>query len=95
MAVDLGTTNIRSILFDAHGQICGQAFRKQRLLTPTPAIAEEDPVLIWKATLDTMKKALETSKIPKDHVGMISFSSQMHGVVLTERDGTPLTNLIT
>jgi gluconokinase len=46
-------------------------------------------------TLETLKDSLKNSKVPSEDIAMISFSSQMHGITFTDKDGVPLTNLIT
>ena len=95
LGIDLGTTNVRSFIFDEKGEVLGRAFRKLRIYRSKPGMAEEDPEEIWSATLETMRESLMTTRIPADEISMISFSAQMHGMAMTERDGSPLTRLLT
>ncbi|UCH01579.1 MAG: hypothetical protein JSV20_06895, partial [Candidatus Bathyarchaeota archaeon] len=95
IGVDLGSTNVRSIIFDLNGQIHGQAYRTLKVCSPTPGFAEESPEAIWKATLETLKESIKTSKLSPDAFRMVSFSSQMHGTIMIAQDGTLLSKLYT
>ncbi|MEM2875836.1 MAG: xylulokinase [Candidatus Bathyarchaeia archaeon] len=95
LRVDLSTTNVRSIIFNETGEVLGRSFRELKIHRPKPEMAEEDPEEIWKATLETMRDAVRTSKASADDIAMISFSTQMHGISMISRDGSILTRLIT
>jgi len=95
LGVDVGTTNVRSLIFNETGEVLGQAFYKLKIYKPKPEIVEEKPEEIWRAVLKTMRDAVKRSRVPADNVVAISFSAQMHGVSIISRDGTTLTRLIT
>lgn len=95
MGVDVGTTNVRSILFDMSGRVIVDSFRGVRILRPEPGAAEEEPEDLWRATLETMKESLKKSGFKAEDVAAIGFSAQMHGVMMLSREGKPLTRLLT
>lgn len=95
LAIDLGTTNIRSIMFDERGRVLGQAFRKVTTFNPKSEIAVQDPEEVWKLTVETMRESVKASHISTEDISAISFSARMHGTMLLKRDGTPLTHLFT
>jgi len=95
LGVDVGTTNVRSFIFNSLGEVLGQSFRGLTIHKPKPEMAEEDTEEIWKATLETMRDSMKTSGVSASDVAMVSFSAQMHGVSMIDRDGKPLTRLLT
>jgi len=62
---------------------------------PKPGWAEEEPEELWRATLETMKNSVKASKISPGDVAMISFSAQMHGMSMIDREGKVLVRLLT
>lgn len=95
MGIDLGTTNIRSIIFNDRGEVLGQAFQSLHLFNPKQEIAEQDPQEVWRATIKTMRQSVKISKLSSDEIAGISLSARMHGTMLLNKDGTPLTHLFT
>jgi gluconokinase len=56
-------------------------------------MAEEDPEEIWRAVLETLRTSIRNSKIIAKDISTISFSAQMHGVIIIDQKGKPLTQL--
>jgi len=95
LGVDVGTTNVRSFIFNQAGEVIGQSFRGVNIYSPTPEMAEEEPEELWRATLETMSEVVEKSRVQADDITMISFSAQMHGMSMIDRDGKVLVRLLT
>jgi len=95
LGVDVGTTNVRSFVFNEKGEVLGQAFREMEIHRPKRDWAEEEPEELWRATLETIRGSVKTSKISPDDVAMISFSAQMHGMSMIDREGKVLVRLLT
>lgn len=91
----MGTTNVRSLLFDGEGRVLAQSFRELRIYSPRRGWAEEEPEEIYRATLQTMRDAVKGSGLPAGDVAAVGFSAQMHGVTMVDGDGKPLTRLLT
>lgn len=90
LAVDLGTTGCRSILFDAGLNLISDSYREYALETPKEKWAQQDANLWWSLTLETAGEAIAKSRIdPKDIAG-ISISSQGITVVPVDENLTPL-----
>jgi len=58
LAVDLGTTGCRSILFDEGLREIGSAYEEYPLITPDDKSVEQDGEQWWQLTLATAKKAI-------------------------------------
>jgi glycerol kinase len=54
LAIDLGTTGNRAILFDRDGQLHGQAYKELTQYYPHPGWLEHDVNDIWSETLSTI-----------------------------------------
>ena len=56
--------------------------------------AEQDPELWWKHVCGATKKLLDQTKIHASDIIGIGIAYQMHGLVVIDKDGTPLRNAI-
>lgn len=92
LAVDLGTSRLRSGLFNRKGQCLAVAAREYPIEHPVPGAAEQDPLRWKRAFFDTVHEILQESGTTK--VEGLSFSGQMHGTVLLGEDGQPTRNAI-
>ena len=95
LAIDLGTTGCRSILFDESLREIGSAYEEYELITPDAKSVEQDWALWWTLTLRTAKKAIAESRIDPLSVKGISVSSQGITVVPVDRELNPLCNALT
>lgn len=94
MGIDVGTSSVKALLMDENGVEAGVASRKYDVLQPQRNYAEQDPEEIWNATKETLRElAIKYPQIVENIKG-ISFSGQMHGLVLIDRHGNPVCNMI-
>lgn len=94
MGIDVGTSSVKALIMDGEGTEIGSASRKYDVLKPQMNYAEQDPEEIWEAVKGTL---LELSKrYPKETEKLkgISYSGQMHGLVLVDAFGKPVCNMI-
>ena len=94
LAVDLGTTGCRSILFNEDLQEIGSAYEEYGLITPRSGWVEQDAECWWKLTLQTAKTAITESAVDASQIAGISVSSQGITVVPVDKDMKPLCNAI-
>ncbi|NDL68865.1 xylulokinase, partial [Anaerotalea alkaliphila] len=52
--------------------------------------AEQDPEDWWDSTVEAVRELVETCGIPRDGIGAIGFSGQMHGLVALDGEGQVL-----
>lgn len=91
LGLDLGTGSCKALLMDPEGRVLGQASRPYPVVSPHPGWAETDPQEWWQAV---GAAALEAVGHRGAEVQALGLSGQMHGVVLSRADGTPLRNAI-
>ena len=94
LAVDLGTTGCRSILFNEKLQEVGSAYEEYGLITPKSGWVEQDANCWWDLTLKTAEQAIQTSGIDPKQIDGISVSSQGITVVPVDEAMNPLCNAI-
>lgn len=88
--IDIGTTGAKVILCDAAGRIVGQASQEYPTAYPRPNWAEQDPDDWWRATCQTVRRALAESGIDARRIAAISVSDQAPSVVAVDREGQPI-----
>ena len=94
LAIDLGTTGCRSILFDTKLRQLGVAYEEYGLITPQENWVEQDAELWWELTLRTAEKAIAQSGIDAKTIDGISISSQGITIVPVDKNWTPLCNAL-
>lgn len=94
IAIDLGTTGCRSILFDENLKIHVESYEEYSLITPKENWVEQDANLWWEMTLRTVKNAILNSKIDNNQIKGISVSSQGITIVPVDCNLTPLCNAL-
>lgn len=95
MALDLGTTGNRALLFDQHGQVLAQAYRELPQIYPQPGWLEHDPQQIWQDTLWAMRTVFQKAGIRAEQVAAVGLSVQRETCLLWDpTTGQPLHNAI-
>lgn len=94
LAIDLGTTGCRSILFDEKLCQLAASYEEYGLITPREKWTEQDAELWWELTLRTAERAISKAGISAKEIKSISISSQGITVVPVDRDLKPLCNAI-
>jgi len=95
MALDLGTTGNRAILFDAEGNIAAQAYRELTQYYPQPGWLEHDPRQIWQDTLWAMQTVIAKARVSAQQIAAIGIAVQRETCLLWDKTtGRPLHNAI-
>ncbi len=95
LALDLGTTGNRAILFDAQGAIVSQAYKELTQYYPQPGWLEHDPREIWQDILWAMQTSLQKAGVVASDIAAIGMSVQRETCLLWDKTtGRPLHNAI-
>ncbi|MGB3495570.1 MAG: glycerol kinase GlpK [Elainellaceae cyanobacterium] len=95
LALDLGTTGNRAILFDKEGKIAGQAYKELTQYYPQPGWLEHDPREIWDDISWAMQTAIRKTGIDADEIAAIGLTVQRETCLLWDKQtGRPLHNAI-
>jgi glycerol kinase len=95
LALDLGTTGNRAILFNQAGMAVSSAYKELTQYYPQPGWLEHDPREIWEETCWAIQTALQKANITAQEVAAIGLSVQRETCLLWDRTtGRPLYNAI-
>lgn len=91
MALDLGTTSCRCILFNKKGQICSVAQKEFTQYYPEPGWVEHDAEEIWATQKGLMYEALAKLGIDMEQVAGIGITNQRETTVVWDKNtGRPV-----
>ena len=94
LTLDVGTTAVKTCLFDEHLQLSALSSAEYTLQTPGPDIVELNPWQYWQACVDGIRKVLQESKIGAGHVQVITLTTQGETLIPLGSDGKPLMDAI-
>lgn len=95
LALDLGTTGNRALLFDATGAVVGQAYKELTQYYPQPGWLEHDPIEIWQSTRWAIQQVLKDTSVVASDVAAIGLTVQRETCLLWDKTtGQPLHNAI-
>lgn len=84
LGLDLGTSALKGLVFDQKGQLVGEAVASYPMSNPQMGYSEQQPADWLKATDKVIKELVEQVTDFKDELVGISFSGQMHSLVLLD-----------
>ena len=84
LGVDLGTSSVKLVLADDNGRIADSASAKYPLSLPADGWSEQDPADWYRGVVSCIREL--GSRHSLDEVRGVSFSGQMHGLVVLDRD---------
>lgn len=94
LALDIGTTSVKAGIFDSEGICLSTALEEYQLITPSADYAELIPEDYWKASIVTLKKVLERSKVDRNSLVSITISSQGETLITLDEHDKPVRNAI-
>ncbi|GGF89596.1 xylulose kinase [Paenibacillus albidus] len=90
IGVDLGTSAVKTVLVDPQGKVAFEHSEAYPLSRPKPNWSEQNPEDWVQGTLTSLRRLIEISGIEPSQVDGLSFSGQMHGLVLVDAQGQVL-----
>lgn len=95
LALDLGTTGNRALLFDVEGQIIAQAYRELTQYYPQPGWLEHDPLQIWQDTVWAIQSVMQQAQVQAVQIAALGMAVQRETCLLWDKtNGKPLHNAI-
>jgi gluconokinase len=95
VGVDIGTTSVKAVAFDATGAEHGAAERRTELHEPAAGAAEQDPADVLDAMVEAIRDATEAATAAGARVAGLSLGTALHSLVALDERDLPLTPLIT
>lgn len=94
LGIDLGTSSIKVIAVNQQGDVIESKNASLSLIQEQSGYSEQDPEAWFQATKKAIIALMSSSKMKDYDVKGISFSGQMHGLVIVDKDGHVLRNAI-
>jgi len=96
LVLDIGTTNIKSFLFNRAGEIFAEAKRRPRYIHDKPGQMEQDPKEIWQMSKEVIEEVIKTGKVKAENIEAMGVTTQRASWCLWNKEtGVPLTNINT
>lgn len=91
LALDLGTTGVRSLVVRPDGNVLSRAYRALSTVYPTPGRVEQDPSEMWEGSLEVLRKSLASAGCGASDVAGIGVVTQRGTTVAWDPEtGRPL-----
>ena len=95
IGVDIGTSSTKAVLFDQTGRTIGKSSRAYPLYSPVPDAAEQNPVEIFAAVVQTVHQVVTKYAVAPEQILSLSFSAAMHSLMAVDNQGKALTPVLT
>lgn len=90
LGIDVGTSGVKTGIFDPRGKLLGLGRTPYRPESPRPGWAESDPELWWHGMVRSLAEACEAAGVGAGEVGAIGVSVMYPVVVALDADARPL-----
>jgi xylulokinase len=94
IGIDLGTSSVKTILVNKRGEICSEVSKHYPLLHEKTSYSEQNPEEWVQQTANALNELIVTSNVKSEDIEGISYSGQMHGLVLLDENYNPLRHAI-
>lgn len=86
LGLDLGTSGLKGILVNKEGTVVDEASFDYPLLTPARGYSEQEPKEWYRAAKKVIQTIIQTTPDAAENLEGISFSGQMHSLVLLDEE---------
>jgi len=90
LGIDVGTTALKTALYDIDGRQLSLASQEYPIHHPRPGWAEHFPELWWKASKETINTALSKAGVSPENIACVSVSCLSPVLLPVDKDGEPL-----
>jgi gluconokinase len=90
IAVDIGTTHVKAILYRDKSGIIGQESQTYDTYYPQPDFVEQDPEEIFSAVLIVIKRLIDNTRIPSDSIAALVFAGIAQSLIPVDKQGNAL-----
>src|SRR5512136_564917 len=94
LAVDIGTSATKAVLFDGQGRVLSLARHPYPMATPRPDWAEQDPAVVYPAVLEAIREAY-AARPACCSADAVAFSAQWYSTMPVAADDRALSPYLT
>lgn len=86
IGIDIGTSAVKTVLFDENCGVIASESQEYPLYQPHNGWAEQDPEDWYQAVVNTLKAVVGKSGVNSEDIAGIGLSGQMHGLVMLDEN---------
>ncbi|MFC5405784.1 xylulokinase [Cohnella soli] len=94
IGIDLGTSAVKALLVAQDGTVAAEATREYPLYHERTGWSEQDPEDWVAGTIDAVRELVSGAGVTPERIEGLSFSGQMHGLVLLDENRKPVRRAI-
>ncbi|HFK1788511.1 TPA: xylulokinase [Bacillus pacificus] len=94
IGIDLGTSAVKTLLVNSKGELCAEVSKSYPLIHEKTGYSEQNPEEWVQQTTSALQELVFESQIRPEDIEGISYSGQMHGLVLLDKNNNLLRNAI-
>lgn len=94
IGIDLGTSAVKTILVNEEGEICAETLKTYPLYHERAGWSEQNPDDWVKGTFEALEEMMKKTNVKSEDIKGISYSGQMHGLVLIDEQHNALRKAI-
>lgn len=94
IGIDLGTSAVKGLLVNQNGKVIQEVSKSYPLIQNAFGYSEQDPEIWVEQTIRMLAELIDVSEVDPEEIEGLSFSGQMHGLVLVDKQGRLLRNAI-
>lgn len=94
LGIDVGTTNVKGVLFNLNGEIVAQKQSEYSTFFPSRGWAEQDPECWWDAVAKIIRYIIDKSSVENKEIIAIGVSCQAPTMLPVDKKGKPLRNAL-
>lgn len=95
LAIDAGTTGIRTVLYNRESEQVAYAYREFTQIIPAPGLLEHDPLEIYETIIQLKKEVMKQAEITASEIAAIGLATQRGTVVAwNKKTGKPIHHAI-
>jgi len=87
LGLDVGTQSVKGRAIDENGNLLAEASTEYPLYIPQPGWTEQEPVEMWQATCETIRKVVDAlqRRDPPAEIAAVCATGQMHTMILLDK----------
>lgn len=94
IGLDIGTTNVKAVMFNTEGQIIAIAEDLVKTMYPQLGWAEQNPNEVEQLARKVLKVCIEKAEALPDEILGVGLSTAMHSLICVDENGNPLSNML-
>lgn len=94
LGIDIGTSAVKALMLGQDGETVGISKKEYEMIKSEPHYAEQSMAELWESTFVVIRNLIAKHSDKKKDIYGLSFSGQMHGLVMLDKDGNEVRNSI-